>query len=563
MKRRTVYSGTLRFPHGFHTGDGRRLGAVDQPLLRTAEGGVALAGTSLAGVLRADLHRLREAAGGDPHPSAETLQDCECVVCRLLGPEAPQTRRVEDGTEAALHASKVYVSGGVSHGRPAIQVRDHVGIDRRTRTAADKRKYDVEVVEAGLELDFDLRADDLEDDERRYLEAALRRLAGGWLFLGGKSGSGPGRAKVVRLSRHELDCGDRAALIENLVADDELAGFSTAELIGSAANGWADDWELPLSAAASEAAPPPAGWAQLRLRLELEFPWGFLVNSPPDALMAAHDHGYARDAQGDPILPGSALRGALRARAEQTLRTLDPQGGFDEACDLHSPKKACHERIDAENDRRRENQKSLLDAALERERHCSACRVFGSGRLASPVKVSDFLPVREATGADLSQEFVAVDRFTGGAAPGLKFDAQARTGVTFAGEIHLEIGPLRLEAWGLGLLALVLRDLLWGDVPLGFGSGKGFNEARARLVGVDRFWLAPPPVLAEVGLDPAPGERRWRREEGLGDPAAGAAAAGPELAGRLEAWVARLHDRMAERAARPAAPDDAEGERER
>jgi CRISPR/Cas system CSM-associated protein Csm3 (group 7 of RAMP superfamily) len=556
---RTVYSGTLHFPQGFHTGDGRRIGAVDQPLLRAADGRVALTGTSLAGVLRADLHRLREAGGGDRHQSGKALPSCRCVVCRLLGPEAPRERTEQ--ADAALHVSKLYVSGGASQARPAVQVRDHVGIARRTRTAADQRKYDVEVAEGGLEVAFDLRADDLEPDERRILEAALKRLAGGWLFLGGKSSSGPGKAEVVGLTRHELDLGDRGALVKNLLADDVLAGFTSEPLVGSGAGGWADAWELaPAAAPTDDVSPPPADWAQLRLRFEIDFPWGFLVNSPPDALAAGFEHGYLRDRAQAPILPGSALRGALRSRAEQILRTLVPGDGFKAACDLHAKGAACHERIDRKNQHRKEHRQDPLTAPEERALHCSACRVFGSGRLASPVKVSDFQRVERTGEGDLEQDFVAVDRFTGGAATGLKFDAQARTGVTFAGEIHLELGPQRLEPWGLGLLALVVRDLLWGDLPLGFGSGKGFNEARVRLVGADRFWLAPPPALAGVGLDPAPGERKWARPEGIDDPAQVSGVAGEELARRVEEWVASLHAWLEEHPGSPPTDSDEQGE---
>ena len=54
-KKRVTYRGKLCFPHGFHSGDGRRLGIADQPLFREADGSVALCGSSLAGVLRADL----------------------------------------------------------------------------------------------------------------------------------------------------------------------------------------------------------------------------------------------------------------------------------------------------------------------------------------------------------------------------------------------------------------------------------------------------------------------------------------------------------------------------
>lgn len=531
--KRLVYTGTLRFPHGFHTGDGRRLGASDQPLFREPDGSVALAGTSLAGVLRADLRRLLAATGG----TCVEKPECQCVVCRLMGPIAPRGRRGAS-QDVALRASRLHVVGGRAEAEGGVRVRDRVGIDRRTRTAADRRKYDLELLDGPVRAPFTLRIDKPEDDERRYLEAVLRRLAHGWLFLGGKIGSGPGRAELAQLERSEIDLGVPETLIAHLLADDPAAGGTAEVLVGDGdGDGWAEEWELDMDPTANGA----PDTAQIRLHVEIDFPWGYLVHDPAEALSRGFDHAYLRREDGAPVLPGSSLRGALRSRAEQMLRTL---AGAAAACDLHTKDRACHERIEAES--RGEGKLTLAD---ELALLCPACLVFGSGRLVSSVKVTDFLPLAGHEGQSRRQEQVAIDRFTGGAAAGAKFDSESQDGVTFAGEVHLEIGPHRLGSWGLGLLALVLRDLLWEDVPLGFGTARGFNEHRVRLIGVDRFWIAPPEALAGggLGLDPGAGTRRYRppAEAPIDSPDAAGVVAGPELAARLAAWVEALHARLA------------------
>lgn len=534
MILRLLYRGTIRLPFGFHTGDGRRLGAVDQPLFRTPEGTVALAGTSLAGVIRSDLSRLLAATG--PGPWACTSRPtCSCVVCRLMGPQAQASRR-RGPAEAGLRASKLHVSGGEGQGTGPIRVRDRVGIDRRTRTAADRRKYDLELVEGEVEFPFELRLDDPEEDERLYLEAVLRRLAQGWLFLGGKTATGLGRAELSFLDRHELDWRRPQCLIEHLLGDDGTAGAIRVQLLPDGRGEWLGSGLLPAPSSAPEG---EAGWAQLRLRLELDFPWGLLVNDPGEALSQAHDHAFSRLTDGRPLLPGSALRGALRSRAEQILRTLAGDGA---ACDLHRKGHSCHERIEMAS----EGLSQALSFEEELRRHCSACRVFGSGRLASAVKLTDFHPVDAAQASPRTQEFVAVDRFTGGAAEGAKFDAQVCDRARVAGELHLELSPDRLQPWGLGLLALVLRDLLCGDLPLGFGTAKGLNESRASVTGVERFWLAPPAALAGTGLDPLPGTAGWRPGEGTGvdHPVSAAEAFGEELRPRLQEWVEALHGHL-------------------
>jgi CRISPR/Cas system CSM-associated protein Csm3 (group 7 of RAMP superfamily) len=542
MKRRVTYQGRLRLPCGFHTGDGRRLGVADQPLFLDQDGAVVLAGTSLAGVLRADLLRLVRECDPRPYPRDRHRPDCSCVVCRLMGPEAPERRSPGEEEGPSLRASRLYVSGGRAEGG-AIRVQDHVGIDRRTRTAADRRKYDVEVVEGGLEIPFTLRLDEPADDELSYLEASLKRLAQGWLFLGGKTGGGLGRAELLDLARFDLDLAATASLVEHLLADDPAAGCSHQILLSPSQRAWSETWDLPPEGTT-------AGWAQLRLRLELELPWGFLVNAPPEAAMQGFDQAFARLPDGRPLLPGSSLRGALRSRAEQVLRTF---GGPAAACDLNRAGCSCHDRVEKENERRKEQGKPLLTFREELEQHCLACQVFGSGRYASPVKLTDFHALEDRRGEPVAHELVAIDRFTGGAAPQHKFDAESSAGPTLAGEIHLELGSDRLTDWGLGLLALVLRDLLLGDVPLGFGTARGFNEYQARITGGEAFWLHLPDLLmGGLGLPANPGNHRWRPGEEIASPAAAARVAGEALARLIERWVEALHQRLA----KPAAPPD-------
>lgn len=563
--RRRVYQGVLRFPYGFHTGDGRRLAASDQPLLREPDGGVALAGTSLAGVLRAELGRLLRAAGS-PGDRCQDEPDCECVVCRLMGPRASASPRADD-EEAVLRASRLLVVGGRAEKTPEIRVRDRVGIDRKSRTAADQRKYDVEVAEGPLEVPLLLRIDEPAEDEILYLEAALRRLAGGWLHLGGKSGSGLGRAELLRLERTEIDFSDPDSLVAHLLGEEPTAGGKPELLVGPGAGSWARGWELEPVPDQGERGAQEAtgtlsgdetdgasdGWAELRLGLEIDFPWGFLVHDPAEALARGFDHAYSRrpGPDGPPLLPGSALRGALRSRAEQILRTL---GGPTAACHLHRKGQACHEGIEEESRRRELEGLERLTFVEELERMCPACRIFGCGRLASAVKITDFHPIAGRGGQPRPQEQVAIDRFSGGAATGAKFNSELADAVTLGGELHLEIGPFRLAPWGLGLLALVLRDLLWEDVPLGYGTARGFNEHLARVTGVDRFWIEPPGALAggDPPFDSGAGSRSFRAapDRPLDSPAAVERAAGDALAARFGSWVASLHEFLGEHRSR-------------
>lgn len=538
---RHVYQGRILLAHGFHTGDGRRLDVTDQPLARDADGRLELSGSSLAGVLRADSLRLARAMGNGPACSGRPR--CGCVTCGLFGPRAESSRDTESDP---LRSSKLYVRGGPAIEAPRTRIRDRVGIDRKTHTAADRRKYDVEVAEA-VTFPFELRCDDPDVDEREHLEVVLRRLATGWLFLGGKSASGLGRAELTELEHTTLDLADRQTLIGHLLGDGATAGGQPIDLLGRA--DWLDTWRAISGAPAQGAGDGDQGenseWAQIRLGLRLELPYGLLVNDPTEAMMGGFDHAFLRYDDGRPVLAGSALRGVLRSRAEQILRTL---AGPDAACDLNTQGEACHQRLEETSGKPRKK-RSFEE---ERAEHCLACRVFGSGRLASAFRLTDFVPeVAGSVDTELGRvhEMVAIDRVTGGAADGAKFDAQVSAPVVLHGELSVELGRDRLGAWEVGLLLLGLRDLLLGDLPFGFGTAKGLNEYRATITSAHRFWIRPPALLAakDRAEEDGPGMVSWISDPGaaMDRPSALVQLGDPRLAQGLRACVEALHEQIA------------------
>jgi len=83
-------------------------------------------------------------------------------------------------------------------------------------------------------------------------------------------------------------------------------------------------------------------------------------------------------------------------------------------------------------------------------------------------------------------DFLAIDRFTGGGREGAKFDALALWRPSFGIRLHLE-NP---GAWELGWLALTLRDLADGFVPVGFGAAKGFGRAQVESLAVQYGFIS-------------------------------------------------------------------------
>ena len=155
--------------------------------------------------------------------------------------------------------------------------------------------------------------------------------------------------------------------------------------------------------------------------------------------------------QGHFVVPGSALKGVLRSRAEYVLRSV------------------VHE---------------LAACPDQRCGHCLPCRIFGHGGgdargrsavgLRGRLRVSD-AAVRSVVTRDRTH--VAINRFTGGAEPGLLYTDHVLEAGEFDLTIHA-IGTLAPdeERAARCLLRLALNDLDDGLIGLGRGTTRGYGS---------------------------------------------------------------------------------------
>ncbi len=155
-------------------------------------------------------------------------------------------------------------------------------------------------------------------------------------------------------------------------------------------------------------------------------------------------------------IPGSSLRGVVRAHAERLLRTVDER----HACYVEA-KKFCLRQKGLKED------KEAADR-LYRE-SCHACRLFGNTGIASRVQMSDLYPPH----APLSESRfgVAIDRITGAVAVG-PFDLEVVTDGRFEGRIVLR----NFTVGQVGLLGAALLDIADGLVALGHAKSRGLGR---------------------------------------------------------------------------------------
>jgi CRISPR-associated protein Csm3 len=174
----------------------------------------------------------------------------------------------------------------------------------------------------------------------------------------------------------------------------------------------------------------------------------------------------------DVYMPGSSLRGVLRAHAESLLRSID----LRHACDPFRSKPeeesslncACLSEKALEG--HTEKKMDKLSGAEAWRFSCYACRLFGNTGMASRLRVGDFY----IEGADPLTEVrhgVAIDRITGAVAHG-PFNLETVTDGEFRGTITLR----NFTTGQLGLVAAALLDMSDGVVPIGHAKSRGLGR---------------------------------------------------------------------------------------
>ncbi len=529
MKYRTI-TGILEARTAVHVGSGEGSEVADLLLRRDAAGEVIIPGTAIAGALRALLTRLAPRFQGInacralwPSAARDNTKNkgCGCAICQLMGDIEPN-----DESPRRTAASRILVFNAPLLESTSSMVRDSVGIDRRTNAAARQTatKYDLEVLPAGarFELRMELREPPtgkaLETDER-LLAAALGEWCAGRLTLGGDVGRGLGAFQLTSLHYHERDLETPDALMAFLQAD---APWSMSEETPPPHMEEVTDrlWQRlkqivikdisqtqkqareriqreckanfsNLQEAQVGPVPVTTGWAAWELMLQAEGP--FLTHDATTGGLRGFHHAPLLNVVDDwlhPVLPGSSLRGVLRSHAECIARTLssyhaltreDAKVYFLSHCPACDP---LARRLEAtDNHTALESCDSLLhyqashpeDQEVQPAQLCLACQLFGSARNGSRLRVED-APFAGEEPIYKILDFLGVDRFTGGAAEHLKFDALALWKPTFKVQLWLE-DP---EEWELGWLTLVLRDLSEGWLPVGYGAAKGFGKVSIR-----------------------------------------------------------------------------------
>jgi len=426
MAARWVVTGDMRLETAAHFGD-ESDGFADMIVLRDPLDGVTplLPGTSLAGALRS---HLADVLGG--YYSAEHRD-----IAKLFG----AFRKNDD--EGAQSPLIVFDSFGNLSGKQ-FEIRDGVAINPETGTAEKNKKFDMEVLPAGtvFPVRFELIIGDSTQEQELVglLVEVLTGLGNGDIALGMRRSRGLGSVKVYDWKVMRFDLNSQAGWMQWLATDHVhpfdgkvLAFNSPREAMLSAQ----PELEITeLSDARNRAV----------VDLCLQITGDLLVRSPGNE-PGAPDVVHLRSA-GNPVLPGTSLAGAMRAQALRIAGCVrDSQGDGDDWINR------------------------LFGPRFEKKQHSNPTSPNASRLRISENFISDSYARRQTR--------IAIDRFTGGVVQGALFDEEVCT----EGVLKVRIELRDPDDAEIGLLLLLLKDLLTGEIPVG-GSvsvGRGILKGTA------------------------------------------------------------------------------------
>lgn len=170
-------------------------------------------------------------------------------------------------------------------------------------------------------------------------------------------------------------------------------------------------------------------------------------------------------------LPGSSLKGAIRAHCERIVRTLGSEHSEDRkvwACNPLKENAPC---------RKLKKQHKENTAAIYKD-SCKICQIFGSTDIAAHARIADAYPVNSVILEE--RNGVAIDRVYGSVAVG-PFNFQVLT----VGEFTTKITVKNFTTAQLALIALAIRDFDQQHVGIGFAKSRGLGQVNMKVKHVE------------------------------------------------------------------------------
>ena len=463
ITQRLKITGTFTAETPLHVGGLGTDPTVDLSLAVNGQSQEYIPGTSLAGALR------------------NWMEDCNLspsIIDSIWG-----FQRDEAG-----HASFVILEDAVVTllKGAIVELRDHVGIDRIYGAASDKTKFDRAILPKGTTFPLEMTID-LSQDNPQALEAVeqlIHAIETDGLRLGGAKTRGLGLVKLTGIAWKDYDFGTFSGMI--------------AALRGKGNN------HKPTSLSTSHLLRLSIHWKPIGALMVKSGQDGVAVDILPLVSRVGNETTF--------VLPGSAIKGALRSQAERILRTVlkqeqQPIGKLQDQLEnksleltqwLFGKSGTGSQSTSVELGR---GALSIDDCYCKKRMQPSAWQAVeyavddrtqqNAGTLRGTLDAATLTETQQAY-------HVAIDRWTGGAAEHMLYSALEPFGLDWE-PIELTVSLNRIDeanrSAAKALLLLILRDIAQGRIPLGYGVNRGYGSLEVESVSLKAA------AIAEFGGD--------------------------------------------------------------
>lgn len=181
----------------------------------------------------------------------------------------------------------------------------------------------------------------------------------------------------------------------------------------------------------------------------------------------AVDNGVIKNKYGEPVIPGSSLKGVIRSYIERLLSSnlIEEYRGcliVNEPC------------IDDKKAKEIRGNKDEKQAAQDIYNNiCDVCKLFGCNHFASKINISDAVLLEGTTANFDIRDGVAIDRDTLTAADGKKYNFEC---VSAGTKFEFKMTCENLEKKQIKLLKIIVRLLKEGELKVGGKTSAGLGD---------------------------------------------------------------------------------------
>ncbi len=395
LKGRLVLTGKLELTSPLIIGSGRS-DSADIEVLKDEEGRPFIPATSFVGVLK---HLIEK----------QSLPEKKRQSNYFWGYHTKE----DDGVQSALICRDLRLPEDAEY---KIKIRDGVKIDSKTGTAIDKSKYNYEVVEPGISFNMYMEVIIRKGFDKEFFKKILSTivccLKESRISFGAKTVNGFGMCKLGSVKYSEFDFTDYKDAFRWLRQD-----FTEQKELEAKDYFSLDTGDFTIDA-----------WFSIKNSLIVK-----AYSSKPEEADAVHI-----ESNGNKVLPGTSIKGAIRNRALRILKTLGRAGSKEKIENLFGTEK----------------DKKIKSRVIVEETNIENPII----RLQSRIKI---------------------DRFTGGTMKTALFESMPIWGGGTYSAVNIKIKIKKYKKWEAGLLLLVLKDMwnedlaVGGDKNIGRGVLKG------------------------------------------------------------------------------------------